>query len=164
VIAETGNPGETFYACNYAVSFGDPLADTRLTSAEVSAFGAGSFLTRCDAIPDYPNDHCRAAIVHVTCSTPAFTDKGKVKLVVPDEVAGTFARVLWQAGKDLWREDRATDRAEQAHHRAASRLEQARAGTGVGAGLGPRRGDLDPQAGHGGRAVAVAGAPARGRR
>jgi hypothetical protein len=48
--------------------------------------------------------------------------------------------------------------------RAAWRLEQARAGTGVGAGLGPRRGDLDRQAGHGGRAVAVGGAPARGRR
>ena len=79
------SPGETFYACNYAVSFGDPLADIRLTSAEVSAFGAGSFLARCDAMPDYPNDHRRAAVVHVTCGAPVFTDKGKVKLVVPDD-------------------------------------------------------------------------------
>ena len=38
-----------------------------------------------------------------------------------------------------------------------------RAGTYVGAGLGPRRGDLDPHPGHGGRAVTLPGAPARGR-
>jgi 5S rRNA maturation endonuclease (ribonuclease M5) len=121
VVAETVDPGETFYACNYAVSFGDPLADVPLTSAEVSAFGARSFLTRCDAVPDFPNDRRRAAIVHVTCGAPAFTDKGKVKLVVPDAVADAFGRVLWQAGKDLWREDRAADRAERAYRRAAER-------------------------------------------
>jgi hypothetical protein len=33
----------------------------------------------------------------------------------------------------------------------------------VGAGLGPRRGDLDPHPGHGDRAVPFPGAPARGR-
>ena len=39
-----------------------------------------------------------------------------------------------------------------------------RAGTDVGAGLGPRRGDLDPHPGHGDRAVTLPGAPARDRR
>src|SRR5260370_28771212 len=36
-----------------------------------------------------------------------------------------------------------------------------RAGTDVGAGLGPRRRDLDPHPGHGDRAVPCPGAPAR---
>jgi len=39
-----------------------------------------------------------------------------------------------------------------------------RTGTQVGAGLGPRGGDLDSHPGHGGRAVSVTGAPARRRR
>src|SRR5208282_6192567 len=38
-----------------------------------------------------------------------------------------------------------------------------RTGTDVGAGLGPRRGNLDPHPGHGGRALTLPGAPARGR-
>jgi hypothetical protein len=38
-----------------------------------------------------------------------------------------------------------------------------RTGTDVGAGLGPRRGDLDLHPGHGDRAVTLPGAPARGR-
>ena len=123
IVAETIEPGEMFFACNYAISFGDPLAEARLTTAEVYAFGARSFLTRCDAAPDYTNDRCRAAVVHITCAAPVFTDKGKSGLVVPREVEDAFARVLWQAGKDLHREDRAADRAARAHRRAA---EQAR--------------------------------------
>src|SRR6266481_10118630 len=47
--------------------------------------------------------------------------------------------------------------------RAAWPAGPGRAGTDVGAGLGPRRGDLDPHPGHGDRAVPFAGAPARGR-
>ena len=39
-----------------------------------------------------------------------------------------------------------------------------RTGTDVGAGLGPRRRDLDPHSGRGDRAVTLPGAPARGRR
>jgi len=119
VTAETRDQGETVFACNYAASFGDPLAGTVLKTAEVYSYGASSFLSRCDAIPDSPNDHLRAAIVHITCAAPVFTDKGKVKLVVPPEVADAFARVLWQAGKDLWREDRAAGRAARSRHRAA---------------------------------------------
>jgi Histidine kinase-, DNA gyrase B-, and HSP90-like ATPase len=121
VIAETTEPGETFYACNYAVSFGDPLAGTTLRTADVFAFGAKSFLAQCDALPDYPNDHRRAAVVHVTCAAPVFTDKGKSGLVVPDEVASVFARVLFQAAKELRREDQAADRAVRADRRAAAR-------------------------------------------
>jgi hypothetical protein len=127
VVAETRDPGETLFACNYAVSFGDPLADSALKTAEVYAYGASSFLSRCDAIPDSPNDHLRAAIVHITCGAPVFTDKGKVKLVVPREVADAFARVLWQAGKELWRADRAADRAARARHRATEQALKAAA-------------------------------------
>lgn len=127
IVAETAEPGETFFACNYAVSFGDPLAEARLTTAEVSAFGARSFLTRCDAAPDYTNDRCRAAVVHVTCAAPVFTDKGKSGLVVPREVEDAFARVLWQAGKDLHREDRAADRAARARRRAGEQANKAAA-------------------------------------
>jgi len=47
--------------------------------------------------------------------------------------------------------------------RAAWQLDQGRAGTHVGAGLGPRRGDLDPHPGRGDRAATLPGAPARGR-
>jgi hypothetical protein len=64
--------------------------------------------------------------LHVTCGAPVFTDKGKVKLVMPREVADTFAHVLWQARKELWREDRAADRAARANRRA---VEQARKAT-----------------------------------
>src|SRR5215831_9875198 len=46
--------------------------------------------------------------------------------------------------------------------RAARRLE-GRTETDVGAGLGSRGGDLDSHPGRGGRAVTLAGAPARGR-
>jgi hypothetical protein len=127
VVAETGGPGEMFFACNYAVSFGDPLAGARLTTAEVSAFGARSFLTRCDAAPDYTNDRCRTAVVHITCAAPVFTDKGKSGLVVPREVEDAFARILWQAGKDLYREDRAADRVGRADRRAAERARKAAA-------------------------------------
>jgi Histidine kinase-, DNA gyrase B-, and HSP90-like ATPase len=127
IVAETAAPGDTFYACNYAVSFGDPLADATLRTAEVYTYGAGSFLSRCDAIPESANDYLRAAIVHVTCAAPVFTDKGKVKLVVPAEVADVFARVLWQAGKDLHREDRAADRAARVRLRAAEQARKAAA-------------------------------------
>ena len=127
IVAETSGPGEMFFACNYAVSFGDPLAGARLTTAEVSAFRARSFLARCDAAPDYTNDHCRAAVVHITCAAPVFTDKGKSGLVVPREVEDAFARVLWQAGKDLHREDRAADRAARTHQRAAEQARKAAA-------------------------------------
>ena len=124
-VAETACEGSVVFATNYAVAFGDPLGSTSLRTAEVYAFGAESFLTACDAAPGHSNDHRRAAVVHVTCAAPVFTDKGKTRLDVPAPVADTFARVLWQAGKALHREKRQADRAGQAERRAADRARKA---------------------------------------
>jgi hypothetical protein len=118
-VAETSNPGMAVWACNYAVSFGDPLGRIPLRTADVHAHGAGSFLDACDALPGHANSHCRAAVVHVTCAAPVFTDKGKTQLDVPAEVADVFAKVLWQAGKELHRDKRQADRADRAAQRRA---------------------------------------------
>ena len=115
------------YACNYAASFDDPLGGVRLRTADVSGYGATGFLEQCDALPRRANDRGRAAAVHVTCAAPVFTDKGKTRLNVPPEVADAFAKVLWQAGKDLYREKRQADRAVLADRRRgeeASRRER----------------------------------------
>jgi hypothetical protein len=124
-IAETRERGQVVYGCNYGVSFADPLGGIPLRSAEVSAWGAGSFLARCDAEPGHPNDSRRAAVVHVTCAAPVFTDKGKTRLEVPPEAADEFARVLWQAGKDLYREQQSAERASRREDAAAERARKA---------------------------------------
>jgi hypothetical protein len=126
-IADTLYPGGIVWATNYAVSFGDPLGGTSLNTTEVSAYGAESFLSFCDAAPSYSNDHLCAAVVHVTCAAPVPLDKGKTRLDVPAAVAEVFARVLWQAGKDLYREKRQADRADRAERRAADEARRAAA-------------------------------------
>ena len=123
-VAETSRPGAAVYACNYAVSFGDPLGRVALRTTDVHVYGAASFLSDCDATPGYSNDHRRAAVVHVTCAAPVFTDKGKTQLDVPAEVADTFAKVLWQAGKELHREKRQADRADRAARRRMAAQER----------------------------------------
>ena len=122
-IAETEEPGSVIYATNYAVSFGDPLGDTDLRTADIYARGARSFLAGCDAVPGYDNDQRRAAVVHVTCAAPPVLDKGKVRLVVPEDVAATFAGVLWSAAKELYRDAKSAERASQ-RARAAERKDQ----------------------------------------
>ena len=130
-VAETTGRGDVTYACNYAPSFGDPLGGTFLRTADVFAHGAGSFLARCDAEPGYPNDHRRAAVVHVTCAAPVFTDKGKTRIEVPGEVADAFARTMWQAAKDLYREARRAERAARQEDTAADRARRAAARPGL---------------------------------
>ena len=124
-VAETTSPGNVVYATNYAVTFDDPLSHVRLTTADVFAYGAGSFLSRCDAIPDHTNNQRRAVAVHVTCAAPVHRDKGKTQIDVPPEVAGAFAKVLWQAGKELHRERRQFDRAWRRDDAAAERERRA---------------------------------------
>jgi hypothetical protein len=128
-VAHTQDRGGMVWAANYAISFGDPLGSTRLSTAEVAAYGAESFLSYCDAMPNMSNDHRRAAVIHVTCAAPVFTDKGKTRLDVPDAVAEAFARILWQGGKDLYREKRQADRADRAERRAADQARRAAART-----------------------------------
>jgi hypothetical protein len=126
-VADTEYTGGTVWGTNYAVSFGDPLGGTSLSTPEVAAYGAGSFLSNCDAVPSWSNEHLRAAVIHVTCAAPVFTDKGKTRLDVPAEVAQVFAQVLWLAGKDLYREKRQADRADRAERRAADQARKAAA-------------------------------------
>lgn len=73
--------------------------------------------------------------------------------------AGTIGRVTINERTEAGRRER---RVLARVSRAAWRLE-GRTGTDVGAVLGSRGGDLDPHPGRGGRAVTLAGAPARGR-
>jgi hypothetical protein len=64
-------------------------------------------------------------VVHVTCAAPVFTDKGKTRLEVPQEAADEFARILWQAGKDLYREQQSAQRASRREDAAAERARKA---------------------------------------
>jgi histidine kinase/DNA gyrase B/HSP90-like ATPase/DNA topoisomerase 6 subunit A-like protein len=127
-VADTNQPGSVIFATNYGVTFGDPLGSTGLETSEIWAEGAQSFLSQLDAVPDASNGRWRAAVVHVTCAAPVFLDKGKVSLDVPDEAAAVFAKVLWNAGRELYREAEAAQRDEEREERreqAARRREAA---------------------------------------
>jgi hypothetical protein len=124
-VADTIEPGRTWFACNHGPAFGDPLGRTLLQAGEVSGYGAASFLT----------DSCcgggnRAAVVHVICAATQFVDKGKVALVVPYEVAAAASKALGgatktlraeaeQRRKDAARADRAARRARDEANRWA---------------------------------------------
>ena len=99
-VADTVKPGRTWLACNHAPAFGDPLGRATLSSGDVVAFGAASFLAAAGV---EPLDH-RAAVVHVICAATQFVDKGKVTLVVPADVAAAAADALGGATKTLRRE------------------------------------------------------------
>lgn len=127
--AVTRRPGVAVFACNYGVSFGDPLGSAELRTSDVSAFGARSFLSHCDAKPGPFNGERRAAVVHVTCAAPGFTDKGKTHLDVPEDVAAEAAKVLWRAARELYREQQSAERAyrrAERDERRERRAEQAR--------------------------------------
>lgn len=95
-VADTAEPGRTYFACNHGPAFGDPLGRTLLSAGGVSGYGADPFLT--DRYGDGGN---RAAAVHVVCAAPQFVDKGKVALVVPSVVAQAAAKALAGATKTL---------------------------------------------------------------
>ena len=144
-------PGSVIFASNYGVTFGDPLGATDLETSEIWATGARSFLSQLDAVPDGSNGHYRAAVVHVTCAAPAFLDKGKVSLDVPDEVAEVFARALWLAGRELYQEAEAGRRdweREERREQAARRRQEeaARKADRMAAAAGQRRARADRQA------------------
>lgn len=121
-VAETTKRGNTVYATNYSPSFGDPLGSVPLRADEVQTAGAAGFLAQSDAAPLSDNGFKRAAVVHVITPAAEFTDKGKVALTVPAEVALVVAETLGAATKTLHREHRqaerdalkARDRAERA--------------------------------------------------
>lgn len=118
-VAETTKQGHTVYATNYSPSFGDPLGSVRLKTDDMQTVGAAAFLTQCGAAPRYDNSR-RAAVVHVITPGAEFTDKGKVALAVPAEVALAVAETLGAATKTLYREHRQAERdALKAHDRAA---------------------------------------------
>jgi len=119
-VAETAQPGHTWFAVNHGPAFGDPLGRTFLSASSVSAWGAASFLATADA--DTSSSGNRAAVVHVICPAPQFVDKGKVALAVPSTVAQAAAKALACATATLRREaeQRRKDarRAQRARQRA----------------------------------------------
>ena len=119
-VAETTQPGHTWFAVNHGPAFGDPLGRTFLTASSVSTWGAASFLATADA--DTSSSGNRAAVVHVICPAPQFVDKGKVALAVPSTVAEAAAKALAGATLTLRREaeQRRKDarRAQRARQRA----------------------------------------------
>jgi len=119
-VAETAQPGHTWFAVNHGPAFGDPLGRTFLTASSVSTWGAASFLATADA--DTSSSGNRAAVVHVICPAPQFVDKGKVALAVPSTVAQAAAKALACATLTLRREaeQRRKDarRAQRARQRA----------------------------------------------
>ncbi len=113
-VGDTAMPGHIWFACNHAPAFGDPLGDTWLEASGVYAEGVVSFLAGADI---KPLGH-HAVVVHVICAAAQFTDKGKVALIVPDEVADRAATALHGATRVLRKE------AEQ-RHKDARKAEQA---------------------------------------
>jgi len=106
VVAETERPGRVIYSTNFGVTFGDPPERASLRSGTwYDTRGAESFLRHAGAYPDDGNDQLRAAVVHVQCAAPRWTDTGKVALIVPADVEATAAEAFAKATKTL-REER----------------------------------------------------------
>jgi DNA topoisomerase VI subunit B len=99
-VAETTEPGAVVFATNYSATFGDPLGDTRIVTDDTTTRGASAFLHASDAAPGHLGRR-RAAVVHVVTAAAEFTDKGKVRLKVPPEVAEIIAVALGSATKEL---------------------------------------------------------------
>lgn len=117
MVANTDAPSGIWFGCNHAPSFGDPLGRTTLFAGDIYTTGAASFLSTAGVRRNF-----RAAVVHVICAATEFMDKGKVALVVPDEVASAAAEALSATTKVIRREDEQREkdaaRAERAEQRA----------------------------------------------
>ncbi|WP_051824119.1 ATP-binding protein [Kitasatospora aureofaciens] len=120
-VARTKDPGDVCFAVNYSATFGDPLAATRLAGDGFTSTGALSFLSLTDAAPWAGNQSLRAAVVHLVCPVPQFTDKGKTVLVVPPEVADACAKALTTATRALAKDKRSKNSAQRREERAAMR-------------------------------------------
>ncbi len=100
-VAATERPGRVIYGTNFGVTFDDPLANAELLDGWNAATGAASFLRQAGAYPSDDNGHLRAAVVHVQCAAPRWTDTGKVKVIVPENVGEEFASAFARATKTL---------------------------------------------------------------
>ena len=127
--ARTRRTGDVCFAVNYSATFGDPLAHTHLIGDQVTSAGVRSFLAQADAAPGPGNQWRRAAIVHLVCPVPQFTDKGKTALVVPREVADACAKALTTASRVLLKDNRSRQSADRREQRAATRHDKARTAT-----------------------------------
>ena len=135
-VAATERPGRVIYATNFGVCFDDPLARADLLpDVWNAATGAASFLRQAGAYPSADNGFLRAAIVHVQCAAPRWTDTGKVKLTVPDnvceELAAAFAKATRtlrdereRARKDAAKEQRRQEREEREYWQRRERAER----------------------------------------
>ncbi len=124
-VARTQRPGDVCFAVNYSATFGDPLASTYLSGKDITAAGVRGFLGQADACPNFSNQHQRAAIVHLVCPVPQFTDKGKTALVIPQDVAKACAQALTSATRTLHKDKRSTENADRVQRRAAQREQKA---------------------------------------
>jgi hypothetical protein len=135
-VAVTEQPGQVIYATNFGVAFSDPLATTDLQGSDQwhDATGSASFLRSAGAYPSSAN-WLRAAVVHVHCAAPRWTDTGKVKLIVPPEVEAVFVQAFAKttktlreererARKDAAREQRRQEREERAYREQREREER----------------------------------------
>ena len=120
-VARTQRPSDVCFAVNYSATFGDPLASTPLPGKDISTVGVRGFLSQADACPTYSNQHLRAAVVHLVCPVPQFTDKGKTALVIPHDVAKACAQALTSATRTLHKDKRSTENADRLQRRAAQR-------------------------------------------
>ena len=129
-VADTCYPGDVWFACNHAPSFGDPLGHAEFDAGDIWVTGAESFLKEADATSTRMacDTHNRAAAVHVICAAPEFVDKGKVALVVPPAVAHYAGAVLDKATKVLRKEAerRRKDASKAARDEQRAREEAAR--------------------------------------
>ncbi|MEY9938591.1 ATP-binding protein [Streptacidiphilus sp. MAP5-3] len=122
--ARTLRPGTVSFGVNYSATFGDPLNHTRLTGDHADSFGAHAFLGAHDAAPYATNQQLRAAVVHLICPAPQFTDKGKTALAVPREVAEACAQAFASAAKALHKAQESHERARTAQEKAQIREAQ----------------------------------------
>jgi hypothetical protein len=126
-VAETERPGQLFTGVNFSPTFDDPFSRTALAVEQVTAHGARSFLTRCDADPYHHEGAPVAAAVHLICPALEFLDRGKTQLQLRPAIAEAVADVLWRVGKVRYREAR--DRERDARKAARVANERRRAAT-----------------------------------
>jgi hypothetical protein len=89
MVADTVRPGRTWFACNHAPAFGDPLERAEFDVGDIYTTGAKAFLMGANA--DTISSGNRAAVVHVICGA-AVRGQGPGHAVVPSAVADCAGR------------------------------------------------------------------------
>ena len=98
-VADTVKPGRTWFACNHAPAFGDPLGRTYAARGRYLHHRRG-VIPRGRGRGHRAAAANRAAVVHVICAATQFVDKGKVALVVPTPVAAQAAASAGRGHQD----------------------------------------------------------------